>query len=350
MIARRKLLKVGATGLAASVAMPFVGRTGWAAAPTHTLKLTFADTQSHPLYDVLKRFSEDVSKRTSGAIDIQVFSIGQLGSGTNILTGLQTGIIDFCAHTSGFIDTIFPKFQVVDLPFLFSDSASAERLLDGPTGAKLLDMLPTKGIYGLGWGHWGWRVVSTIDRKAPEPADMKGLKIRVQPGAIFAATFKALGASPVAIDLTEVYLALSQHVIDAVETPMISLAATKHDEIVNTINLTNQVYNVGVMMASKSKFDALAEGRAGGDPRRERQPHQGLAHHDRRQERRNRGALQDQGHDHRRAQPRGLSQGHRRRVPAVQGHHRRRSLRRGPEGSRACLSRFRRCPMASLRR
>ena len=257
MIGRRALLRTGAAGIAASVAMPFVGRTGWAATPTHTLKLTFADTQAHPLYDVLKRFSEDVSKRTSGAIDIQVFSIGQLGSGTNILTGLQTGIIDFCAHTSGFIDTIFPKFQVVDLPFLFSDSASAERLLDGPTGTKLLDMLPTKGIYGLGWGHWGWRVVSTVGRKAPEPADMKGLKIRVQPGAIFAATFRALGASPVAIDLTEVYLALSQHVIDAVETPMISLAATKHDEIVNTINLTNQVYNVGVMMASKAKFDAL---------------------------------------------------------------------------------------------
>jgi TRAP-type C4-dicarboxylate transport system substrate-binding protein len=86
---------------------------------------------------------------------------------------------------------------------------------------------------------------------------MKGLKVRVQPGAIFAATFRALGASPVAIDLTEVYLALSQRVIDAVETPVISLAATKHDEIVKTINITNQVYNVGVMMASKAKFDAL---------------------------------------------------------------------------------------------
>jgi TRAP-type transport system periplasmic protein len=257
MIERRKLLKIGATGAAASVALPFIGRTGWAATPTYTLKLTFADTQNHPLYDVLKRFSADVSQRTSGAVEIQVFSIGQLGSGTNILTGLQTGIIDFCAHTSGFIDTIVPKFQVVDLPFLFSDSASAERLLDGPTGTKLLEMLPAKGIYGLGYGHWGWRVVSTIDKKAPEPADIKGLKIRVQPGAIFASTFRALGASPVAIDLTEVYLALSQRVIDAVETPMISLAATKHDEIVNTINMTNQVYNVGVMMASKSKFDAL---------------------------------------------------------------------------------------------
>jgi tripartite ATP-independent transporter DctP family solute receptor len=257
MIERRKILKIGASAAVASVAMPFVGRTGWAATPTHTLKLTFSDTQAHPLYDVLKRFAEDINKRTSGAIEIQVFSIGQLGSGTNILTGMQTGIIDFCAHTSGFVDTIYPKFQVVDLPFLFSDAASAEKLLDGPTGTKLLDMLPAKGIYGLGYGHWGWRVVSTIDRKAPEPDGMKGLKIRVQPGAIFASTFKALGASPVAIDLTEVYLALSQRVIDAVETPMISLAATKHDEIVNTINMTNQVYNVGIMMASKSKFDAL---------------------------------------------------------------------------------------------
>jgi TRAP-type C4-dicarboxylate transport system substrate-binding protein len=146
---------------------------------------------------------------------------------------------------------------VVDLPFLFPDAGSAERLLDGPTGAKLLDLLPSKGIYGLGYGHWGWRVVSTVDRKLVEPEDMRGLKIRVQPGAIFATTFRTLGANPVAIDLTEVYLALSQRVIDSIETPMISVAATKHDEVVNTINLTNQVYNVGVMMASKARFDAL---------------------------------------------------------------------------------------------
>src|SRR6201992_265377 len=122
MIRRRELLKIASTGVAASIAVPFVGRTGWAATPTHTLKLTFADTQNHPLYEVLRRFSEDVNKRTSGAVDIQVFSIGQLGSGTNIMTGPQTGIIDFCATTSGFIDTTLPKFQVVDLPFPFPDS------------------------------------------------------------------------------------------------------------------------------------------------------------------------------------------------------------------------------------
>ena len=243
----------------APLAMPFLARSGFAATPTHTLKLTFADTQAHPLYAVLKRFAENVGKRTDGAVEIQVFSIGQLGSGTNIMTGMQTGIIDLCAHTSGFIGPLFPRFQVVDLPFLFRDAGTAERVLDGPIGSQLLDLMPAKGIYGLSYGHWGWRVVSTVERKVPEPADIKGLKIRVQPGAVFAAMFRTLGANPIAIDLTEVYLALSQRTIEAIETPMISVAAGKHDEVVHTINTTDHVYNVGVLMASKAKFDALPE-------------------------------------------------------------------------------------------
>jgi TRAP-type transport system periplasmic protein len=241
------------------LALPFLGRSGFAAAPTHTLKLTFADTQAHPLYAVLKRFAENVSRRTNGAVEIQVYSIGQLGSGTNIMTGMQTGIIDLCAHTSGFIGPLFPRFQVVDLPFLFRDAKTAERVLDGPIGTQLLDLMPAKGIYGLSYGHWGWRVVSTVERKIPEPSDIKGLKIRVQPGAIFASMFRTLSANPIAIDITEVYLALSQHTIEAIETPMISVAAGKHDEVVRTINTTDHVYNVGVLMASKAKFDALPE-------------------------------------------------------------------------------------------
>jgi tripartite ATP-independent transporter DctP family solute receptor len=254
---RRKFIASGIALAAAPIVTSIASRSAWSATPTYTLKLAFADTTNHPVYAVLRRFADNVRSRSAGAVDIQVFGIGQLGSGTNIMTGLQTGIIDLCAHTSGFIDTTFPKFQVLDLPFLFPDAHTAEKVLDGPSGSKLLDLMPAKGIYGLGYGHWGWRVVSTVERKVAQPADIRGLKVRVQPGAVFASTFRALGASPTAIDLTEVYLALSQGVVDAVETPMISVAATKQDEVVKVVNLTNHVYNAGVLMASKSRFDAL---------------------------------------------------------------------------------------------
>lgn len=251
---RRALLGQGA---AAALAFPFIARSGFAATPKHTLKMVYPDVPTHPLMQVSLRFAERVKASTDGAVEVQVFTTGQLGSEVNMLTGLQSGIIDLCAHTSGFVQTLYPKFMVVDLPFLFRDSASAEKMLDSATGEKLLSELPGKGIYGLSYGHFGWRVVSTTKRHVPKPEDMKGLKIRVQPGAIFAATFSTLGAHPVPVDLSEVYLALSQGAIDAIETPVISVAASKHDEVVKVINRTNHVYNVGVMMASKRKLDAL---------------------------------------------------------------------------------------------
>ncbi len=257
MINRRTLLKTAAIGAMQAVALPYLAREGFAQSPAHVLKLTMADTRNHPLYQVLLRFADNVKKKTNGAVEVQVYGTGELGSQLNILTGLQTGIIDLCAHTSGFIDTLFPQFQVLDLPFLFPDLTSAEKVLDGPVGTQLANLMPSKGIYALTYGYWGWRVTSTIDRKVPEPKDMKGLKIRVQPGPIFSATFRELGANPIAIDFSEIYLALSQRTIEAIETPIISLPAAKHYEVVKVINLTNHVYNAGVLMVSKRKFDSL---------------------------------------------------------------------------------------------
>jgi tripartite ATP-independent transporter DctP family solute receptor len=257
MINRRTLLKTAVIGATQTVALPYLAREGFAQTAAHTLKLTMADTRNHPLYQVLLRFADSVKKKTNGAVEVKVYGVGELGSQLNILTGLQTGIIDLCAHTSGFIDTLFPQFQVMDLPFLFPDLTSAENVLDGPIGKQLANLMPSKGIYALTCGHWGWRVTSTIDRKLPEPEDMKGMKIRVQPGPIFAAMYRALGANPIAIDFSEIYLALSQRTIEAIETPIISLPAAKHYEVVKVINLTNHVYNAGVLMVSKRKFDSM---------------------------------------------------------------------------------------------
>jgi tripartite ATP-independent transporter DctP family solute receptor len=255
-ISRRTALKTGLATMTGGLTMPFIARTGLAA-PAHTLKLVYADTVSHPINPVCQRFADNVKKKTNGDVEVQVFTVGQLGTQVNMLTGLQTGIIDLCAHTSGFVQTLYPKFMVVDLPFLFSDLEKGHNMMDGAIGTQLMSELPAKGVYGLTYGWWGWRVVETVDRAIVEPDAMRGLKIRVQPGAIYAALFTTLGATPVQIDLAEVYMALSQRTVEAVELPMISVVANKYDEVVKVINRTNHVYNVGLLMASKRKFDTI---------------------------------------------------------------------------------------------
>lgn len=242
--------------IAGALAAPAV--LGSARAQTRVLKMTLADSVSNPVYNICKRFAADVKERTNGAIDIQVYGAGQLGSQVNALTGLQTGIIDFVAHTTGYIETIFPKVAVLDLPFVFRDAATAERVLDGPIGTELFAPFPDRGVYGLCWGHWGWRPVSSTRTKPMvEPADMAGLKIRIQPGAIYAETYKQVGAVPVAIDISEVYVAMSQGAVEAIETPMISMVANKMQEVVKVVNVTNFVYNAGALMVSKHRFDSF---------------------------------------------------------------------------------------------
>ena len=57
--------------------------------------------------------------------------------------------------------------------------------------------------------------------------------------------------------MSEVYLALSQHAVDAIEVPLISLIASKFYEVAKHVSLTNFVYNAGAIMASKRSLDKL---------------------------------------------------------------------------------------------
>lgn len=252
---RRQFGRVAGAGLAT----PFLWRAerAWAQGAPIMLKLGHPDTTLHPNQAIAEKLSEMVSEKTHGAVKIQVFAGGQLGSETNLISGMQTGIVDMAMHTTGFLESFYPKIQVLDLPFIFKDSAAAEKLLDGPIGQSLLADMPSKGIYGFIWGHYAWRVTETASQPVHEPADLKGLKIRIQPGAAFAASFKALGAVPVVMDISEVYLGISQKTIAGLEVPIIAIVASKFYEVIKDVALTNHVYNAGALMASKRKFDSL---------------------------------------------------------------------------------------------
>lgn len=242
------------TLLVSSLAMPAIAR----AQTARTLKMTLADTVASPVFPICQRFAANLKQKSGGTLDVQVYGAGQLGSQANALTSLQTGIVDFVAHTSGYIETVFPKVAVLDLPFLFRDAKTAETVLDGSIGEELFKPFPERGIYGLCWGWWGWRPITTsVATPVTHPSDMNGVKIRIQPGAIYAETYKIVGAIPVAVDISEAYLAMSQGAVQAVELPYISMVANKFQEVVKHSNESNFVYNAGALMVSKRRMDSF---------------------------------------------------------------------------------------------
>ncbi len=188
---------------------------------------------------------------------MQVFIGGSLGSGVNVVSSLQTGIIDCAIVTSGFLATFVPSIQVVDLPFLFKDRPTAERILDGEVGRKIFADADAHNMVGLTWGWYGWRQVETREKAVTGPDDLRGLKMRIQPSPIFAAMFKAVGAVPVVMDGSEVYLALSQKTVDGVEFPLPTVVTFKMYEVNKYLALTNHVYNAGALLVSKARWTQM---------------------------------------------------------------------------------------------
>jgi TRAP-type C4-dicarboxylate transport system substrate-binding protein len=93
------------------------------------------------------------------------------------------------------------------------------------------------------------------------PAALKGKKMRCQESDVHLAMYKALGASPVQIAVTEVLSSLQTGVVDGFDnTPLFTFAASWHQGIKGGhYTLTEAIYQPGIVVANKAWFDKLPE-------------------------------------------------------------------------------------------
>jgi TRAP-type C4-dicarboxylate transport system substrate-binding protein len=99
--------------------------------------------------------------------------------------------------------------------------------------------------------------VTNSQRPIKSMADLKGLKIRLQPNETHLATFRALGANPVAMDIREVYSAMEQKVIDGHENPYNLILASRFFEVQKQLSNTAHFFDFIAVVANKKKFDSL---------------------------------------------------------------------------------------------
>jgi Bacterial extracellular solute-binding protein, family 7 len=133
-----------------------------------------------------------------------------------------------------FVSKLVPEVEAVSLHFVFKDYDHAMRAVDGTVGKHIEAKLSAKGFTALAWMELGARHVTNSKRPLRTLNDFKGLKIRMQPVETHLAAFRALGASPVAMDIKDVYVALQQGHIDGQENPYSVIHANKYFESQNT--------------------------------------------------------------------------------------------------------------------
>jgi len=149
------------------------------------------------------------------------------------------------------------------LPFIWDSPQHAFRVLDGPAMAWLAPLAEKQGFILLRNWEYGFRNVTNIVRPINAPDDMKGLKLRTPPELQIQASMEALGATVQAIAFPELYLALSQKVVDGEENPVAVIYFNKFYEVQKYLAITRHIYNNmihTVSAAAWKKLDASQQG------------------------------------------------------------------------------------------
>src|SRR5688572_18786472 len=111
-------------------------------------------------------------------------------------------------------------------------------------------------ILDMGW-IFGQRHLTTSKTAVRTPADMKGLKVRVQPDAIYLATVKGMGGSPTPIPASEIYTSLQTGVVDGQENPISNIWQRKLHEVQKYLVRTGHITQNQVVAISEDVFQSL---------------------------------------------------------------------------------------------
>ena len=207
----------------------------------------------------IEKFKKSVEAATGGQLVIETFPAMQLG-GAKENVDQTPRRHDRCMTWVGmaFLSRIVPELEAVSLPFVFPNREVAFRVMDGEVGVLLDKKLADKGFISLGLMELGARQVTNSERPIKTIDDLKGLKIRLQPNETHLATFRALGANAVAMDIHELYSALEQKVIDGQENPYTIISRSRFFEVQKYLSNTGHFFDFIAIVANRKQFDGAA--------------------------------------------------------------------------------------------
>jgi len=229
-----------------------------AVAQTVELKLGHVGSPGS-LFDLSSiEFAKRVKEKTGGKVILQVYGASQLGDDTELMQKVKLGTVDM-ALPSTVMSSVVPAFGLFEMPYLVKDRDHMKRIDKEIVWPTLVPIAEKAGYRILATWENGFRQITNNLHAIKVPADLKGIKLRVPKGKWRVKMFQAYGASPSAMGLSEVFVALQTGVMDGEENPLTQIYTSKFQEVQKYLSMTDHVYTPAYVVTSPRKFDALPE-------------------------------------------------------------------------------------------
>jgi tripartite ATP-independent transporter DctP family solute receptor len=249
---------LGALSVAAASSLPRAG----VAQQKLVLKTSDVHPVGYPTVVAVENMGKKLDQATNGRLSVQMFAAMQLGGEKEAIEQAQIGALAMARVSVGALGPVVDALNVINLPFLFRNTAHMQKVIDGAIGQELLDAVtndPKAGLVGLCWMDAGARSVYDTKRPIRTLADLKGLKIRVIGNPMFVDMMNALGGNGVAMGYDQVFSALQTGVIDGAENNPPSFVFDNHFQVAKYYTLTEHLIVPEMLVFSRRTWNTMSK-------------------------------------------------------------------------------------------
>ena len=211
----------------------------------------------YPTVQAVVQVDKFMRERSGGKLGITVLGYDDRDTENYTAAQVRTGQLDMARVNLGVLNNLVPSTAIFALPYLFKSKEHTRRILDGPIGEEILAGLEAQGLIGLCFYDGGPRHMYSSKKPIRTPADMYGMRVRVQQADTWSGMFRAVGASPVAVPTDRVYVTLQSGLVDASEHNWPSYVTLRHYQVAPYFSMTGHSMAPAVLVFSKLVWDTL---------------------------------------------------------------------------------------------
>ncbi|ARK29885.1 TRAP transporter substrate-binding protein [Halalkalibacter krulwichiae] len=204
--------------------------------------LSFADffPAPHPAQEQLfSGWAEAIEEATDGLVKVDLYPAGSLLGSGDIYPGVESGIADIGHDVSGYNAGRLPILNAMYLGGVEYQNVAVSSYVARDLVAELnpeeLQDTELMFIYGIAPG------LLMTNKPVESLEDLKGMQIRASGTNV--ETLEMLGATPVAMPVSEAYEAMSRGVVDGSLLPPDTLQGFNLAEVTNYVTHSSLIYN-----------------------------------------------------------------------------------------------------------
>lgn len=201
-------------------------------------------------------FAKRANAKLGDKAKVVTFGSSQLGKDRELLKKLKLGTVNF-ALPSTVMSSVVDEFGVFEMPYLVRDRNHMRKVRDEVFWSMIAPKVEAQGYAVVAVWENGFRNITNNLRPINVPKDLQDIKLRTPKGEWRVKMFKAYGANPTPMALSEVFVALQTGVIDGQENPFTQIYSQNFHEVQKYLSLSGHVYTPAYLLTGKKTWDGL---------------------------------------------------------------------------------------------